>query len=317
MINAVMVLSIFISLCGHAQLTEVTDFGQNPGNLEMTLYLPEKEKDSVEKMPLVVALHGCSQNSKTMAEQAGWNELADKYHFAVLYPDQKRVNNGSNCFNWFELEDIQPVTGETESIMNMLRYTLVNYEIDSNAVYVYGLSAGAAMSVSLMANYPDLFVAGAIFAGGAYKLATTKGVGLKAMMKVIDKTPQEWGELVNPNHNAIVFPKLIVCHGEKDKTVDIQNSYELIEQWTNLCETDTIPDTVYRQFEGCEVVDKWIYTDSLRAEKVVFYKIKDLGHALPVDPGTGERQGGETGVFAKDIDFFSTYYVAKDFGLIK
>lgn len=41
-----------------------------------------------------------------------------------------------------------------------------------------------------------------------------------------------------------------------------------------------------------------------------------LGHVIPIDPGEGELQGGAKGTFSKDINFFSTYFIARDFGLI-
>ena len=50
---------------------------------------------------------------------------------------------------------------------------------------------------------------------------------------------------------------------------------------------------------------------------VSFYKINHLGHALAVDPGKHAKQGGQTGLFATDMDFFSTWYVARDFRLVK
>ena len=39
------------------------------------------------KAPLVVAIHGCSQNASSFAASTGWNELAETYGFYVLYPD--------------------------------------------------------------------------------------------------------------------------------------------------------------------------------------------------------------------------------------
>jgi hypothetical protein len=53
-----------------------------------------------------------------------------------------------------------------------------------------------------------------------------------------------------------------------------------------------------------------------REEAVVFYKVKDLGHAIPVNPGYCDNEGGKTGVFATDKQFYSTFYTACEFGLI-
>jgi hypothetical protein len=46
-------------------------------------------------------------------------------------------------------------------------------------------------------------------------------------------------------------------------------------------------------------------------------EVKYLGHELMVDPGEGSKQGGKTGLFSKDKDFFSTYWIASKFGLIE
>src|ERR1700741_1476115 len=93
----------------HAQsadgLKEITDFGSNPGNLKMFIHLP-KDTGNVPK-PLVVALHGCSQNAREISRLSGWNKLADINDFIVLYPQQRIINNPSDCFNWFIEHDVQ------------------------------------------------------------------------------------------------------------------------------------------------------------------------------------------------------------------
>jgi len=44
------------------------------------------------KKPLVVVLRGCTQSAETIAEQSGWDKLAEKNNFYVLYPQQKLIN---------------------------------------------------------------------------------------------------------------------------------------------------------------------------------------------------------------------------------
>ena len=61
---------------------------------------------------MVVVLHGCTQSAAKVAEQSGWNVLADKHGFVVIYPEQKFSNNTSGCFNWFYSKDIDPKSGE-------------------------------------------------------------------------------------------------------------------------------------------------------------------------------------------------------------
>lgn len=300
-----------------AELTGIVGFGPNPGNLKMFIHVPATLKDTLTQIPLIVALHGCSQNAKTIAKHSGWNKLADEQHFIVLYPQQKRINNPSNCFNWFRSNDIDMEKGESASIKSMIDFTIDSFNIDTTRIYVYGLSAGAAMSVTLMVNYPCAFNSGAIFAGGPYGVASNAFEALKVMANPPNKTPAEWGALITKQHNQECSPKLIVVHGTRDKIVDIQNSLELIDQWTYLHHTDTLPDKTITSFASNPLIERFSYFDSLGNEVIIFYKVLKTGHALPVDPGEDEVQGGTTGMYAVDRDFYSTYYVAKDFGLIK
>ena len=308
-----LVISFFLPFIGVGQsdVIEIPDFGKNKGNL--TMYLHVNNTIKTKKLPLVVVLHGCSQNAQKVAEQSGWNKLADQYGFIVLYPEQKRANNMSNCFNWFNKKDIDPNNGESSSILEMIAFTKANYAIDSTRIFIYGLSAGAAMTVNLMANSPTTFNTGASFAGGAYGIAQTFLSASSAMSNPPAKSPEEWADLV-PRSDT--YPRLIVGHGTKDNVVDFQNAQELIKQWTYLHQLDFKDGIPEPSFAQNKRITRTSYRDSLMNERVIFYELKNAGHALPVDPGDGNEQGGETGMFAEDYDFFSTYYVAKDFGLL-
>ncbi len=297
-------------------LEEIKNFGNNPGNLRMFTYFPSDIANS-EKVPIVVVLHGCSQNAKQVSKISGWNHLSDKYHFAVLYPQQKKINNINNCFNWFLSGDINRYGGETESIKNMIDYVVDNFNIDKSKVFIYGLSAGAAMSVSLLANFPVLFKSGLVFAGAPYGVAKNYKESVSAILKVKRKTAEEWGQKVLDISGAKDFPSLVICHGTKDKIVNIGNSYEIIKQWTFLHNIDTVPDNIVYGFDDNPLITRYAYCDPAGVEKVVFYRFDNLGHRLPVDPGNLEKQGGKKNYLSKDIDFFLTYFVAKEFGLIK
>ncbi len=81
-VAAVVAMSLAASRSADAALTRVTTFGPNPGNLAMYKYVPAALPVG---RPLVLVLHGCSQNAASM-EAAGWNKLADVREFAVVYP---------------------------------------------------------------------------------------------------------------------------------------------------------------------------------------------------------------------------------------
>ena len=305
---------IFLPIWINAQFIQNLEFGENPGNLKMSIYLPKNQTQSLDKLPVVVALHGCSQNAKSMAQQTGWNELADKYNFVVLYPEQRRKNNGSNCFNWFELNDISKNAGECGSINNMIGFALKEFYLDDQKVYIYGLSAGAAMGLTMMAVYPEKFQSGAIYAGLPYKTATDKKEGFLAVGKEINLSPEEWAAKIDTGSDQ-EFPQLILLHGKKDQIVPIHYSYEILEQWSEVNKMNNIPDKIESNFVGNPDVTRMSYSNQNGEEKIIFYQFENLRHEVAINLGEGENQGGDKSIFSKDINFFSTFWVAKEFGL--
>lgn len=306
------------SLFSQDSLVKIENFGTNPGNLEMFIY-PLISDNSIKK-PLIIALHGCNQRANNMAELTGWNKLADQHNFLVLYPQQKLMNNSNLCFNWFKDKDISGSDGESASIKEMIDYAVKNYSIDTSRIFITGLSAGAAMSVALLVNYPETIKAGASFAGGPYGITNNSvSAGLKLMLGTLDVSREELINVVKNTHSEqiVSYPALFIYHGEIDPVVNKKNANWLVEQWTGIHETDSKVDTYEHQYNDIKDLDKLSYTNQNGDVVVTYYKIKGVGHVVPIDQGELENQGGRDGLFSVDIDFHSTYQVAKDFGLIQ
>lgn len=161
-------------------------YGPNPptGNgLRYKVYTPNPRPPG--PIPLVVFLHGCTQDAAGAAASTYFNETADERGFAVVYPDQDAspngsfsgTSNGSGCWNWFNPSQQGRGTGgvnnapttEPDAIAGITRKVMTAKNIDPRRVYVVGISAGADMATILGATYPDLFAAIASFAGCAYK----------------------------------------------------------------------------------------------------------------------------------------------------
>ncbi len=293
-------------------LHSMDDFGGNEGNLRAFYYEPV---NATPNMPLVVVLHGCSQTALGVSKLTEWNVLADRYGFYVLYPEQKRVNNASKCFNWFQNKDNEKGRGECASIMNMIGEMNSKFDVDLASVFVTGMSAGGAMSMVMISTYPASFKGASIMSGGPYKGAEGLSESYKALRGKITKSEEEWGDLVRSQNVGYTGPyaKVVIFHGIKDNTVDFNNSSEIVKQWTNVMgigqdnmETNDITDDIkvldYKDLNGDVCVKK--------------YEIANMGHQLSIDPGESEEQGGGNGVFAKDKNFFSTFWTAKYFGLI-
>lgn len=297
------------------KLTEIRGFGSNPGELKMFLHVP----DGINKSkPLVVVLHGCIQTAEQMAYISGWNTLADKYKFTVLYPQQQASNNPNKCFNWFLSDDITKNSGETASIKQMIDYTVENCNIDSTEVFITGLSAGGAMTSALLALYPETFKAGAIISGIPFGAATDLVSGLNAMQGKITKTAEEWKDVIISQHPNYLgkYPSIVIFHGVDDPAVNIINAKEITEQWASIHNIDTIA-VDSKKFGKNNDITAYYYGKNIDDAQIIRYDINNLGHALAIDPGTDEKQGGNISPFAIDKDFYTTYWTADFFGLIE
>ena len=299
-------------------LVEVKNYGTNPGKLKLFLHEPKIGKLSSIRKPLVVVLHGCSQSAEGIAKQTQWNLLADKYGFYVIYPQQNLYNNPSLCFNWFNSEDVQKTRGESYSIKEMMNHMMNNYPIDEDRIFVYGVSAGAAMSVVLMANFPEVIDGGAILAGGPFMPELPDLQRIDMMFSPKDNTPEKLGIPVQKLNQGFTgnYPKVIIIQGKNDLVVNPKNADLLVKQWSYLHSIDaTLTDTISKFNESSDVI-KYIFKNSEEEGKIIYYEINKMGHAIPIDPGTLPNQGGEKTMYTMDKDFFSTFFIARDFGLI-
>ncbi|HLP50256.1 MAG TPA: PHB depolymerase family esterase [Chitinophagales bacterium] len=299
-------------------LVEVKNFGSNPGNLKMYTYTPPTLPTD-KKAPLIVVLHGCLQSAGRVAAQSGWNKLADTYGFKIIYPQQKILNNPMKCFCWYRRNDIEKAQGESYSIKQMIDAAQKDNNIDTTQIFVTGLSAGAAMAVVMMSTYPEKINAGAIFAGGAYKTATNLWTAMLTFNGWRIKSPDKWGELVraqNPGYTG-AYPRMIIYQGNADVVVNKRNGSQLMKQWTNLHGLSTVPNERIKKFTGIKSIERNVYKSEDGTAAVLYYKVKHLGHALLVDPGQCPNQGGRRGAFSADKNYFSSYWTAVDFGLIK
>jgi poly(hydroxyalkanoate) depolymerase family esterase len=182
-------------------------------------------------VPLVVMLHGCTQNADDFAAGTRMNELAEENTFMVLYPEQSFTGNYHKCWNWFRSANQHRGKGEPAIIAGMVEKLKEHYAIDGNRIFAAGLSAGGAMSVIMGVTYPDLFAAIGICAGLEYKAARTIMGAYTAMAKG-GPNPVRQGRKAYEEMgvHAAVIP-VIVFHGDHDGTVVPKNADQLITQW--------------------------------------------------------------------------------------
>lgn len=312
-IISILLLSVFAKA---QEMPRIENFGKNPGNLRLFVHVPDSLPSG--EVPLVLVLHGCSQDAHGMMRLSGWNKLADENGFIIAYPEQKGKNNVNRCFNWFRGKDTELDKGEVASIHSMLEYLKSNYPIDENRVAITGVSAGAVMAVTAAALYPGDYSSVASYAGGPFGSGNViSGVG--SMFGWVDRKPWEWSRrvrLANGGYRG-EYSKMVILQGTEDIVVNPKNANEIMEQWTGLHEIDRDSVVVQTDFQNNSRVNRSSWSEGAKRDKIVFYEFKGIGHVLAVDVGNKKDQGGSDGLFSVDIDFHSTYWIAKEFDLIR
>lgn len=179
------------------------------GTRDYKLYIPPTSTQ--EKLPLVVMLHGCTQNPDDFAAGTLMNEAALKRGFYVLYPAQGQSTNPSRCWNWFKHNHQKRGRGEPAILAGMTRAVMAKHHIDPQQVYVAGLSAGGAMAAIMGEAYPDIFAAVGVHSGLPTGAASNMPQALSAM--------KQGSASVSRGKT----PPTIVFHGDQDSTVHPSN----------------------------------------------------------------------------------------------
>jgi poly(hydroxyalkanoate) depolymerase family esterase len=290
-------------------LVEVKGFGRNPGDLKMFAFVPTKLQ---QPRALVVVLHGCGQTAAGYDLGAGWSTLAKHYGFALVMPEQQASNNANGCFNWFSPEDTARDRGEAGSIRQMIAHMVTDYGIDPRRVFITGLSAGGAMTSTMLATYPDAFAAGAIIAGLPFGVASNVRDALLGMRASPSRPAEKLGDLVRKasNHKG-PWPKLSVWHGSADRTVNPGNADEIVKQWLDV--HNLPPEPMSEVMVDGHPRQVWWNTDG---ETIIeSYTITDMAHGTPLGKAENDHSYGAQGAFMIEAGISSSYHIAKFFGL--
>ena len=294
-----------------SKLTEVSSFGSNPGNLRMLIYVPPLLPANA---PLVVVLHGCLQTARDYDEGSGWSLLAKRHGFLLVYAEQICANNPNRCFNWFQSHDARRGSGEALSIRQMVTRMRRSHSIDSERIFITGLSAGGAMTSVMLATYPEVFAGGGIIAGLPYGAASGLRQVVTAMKKPQVRTAQQWGDLVrSASSHTGPRPRVSIWHGTADRTVAAANATALLSQWTNVHGVD---EDVFTQ---ASLAGHRHRAWSNRNGKAVveLCLIDGMGHGTPVRRTKAQASARGAERFMLDVGLSSSLHLAQSWGLVQ
>ena len=240
-------------------------YSNHAGARSYKLYIP-KGAEAGQALPLIVMLHGCTQNPDDFAAGTQMNLRADEEPCLVLYPEQPKSANANGCWNWFQEGDQRCDAGEPSLIAGMTRQVMSRYPVDAKRVYVAGLSAGGAMAAIMGATYPDLFSAVCVHSGLPHGAARDLPSALMAMQRGCGEGVAAPGSVPT-----------IVFHGDRDSTVHPRNGEEVIR---GLAANKRYKTSAEKgQIEGGRPYTRTRYLDASGRTALEDWRVHGAGHA--------------------------------------
>ncbi|MFF4189737.1 PHB depolymerase family esterase [Nonomuraea sp. NPDC001831] len=275
-----------------ASLTRVTGFGNNPTNLNMYIYVP----DRVAARPaLLVMVHYCTGSASGVFNGVGHDYVtaADQYGYIIVVPEATR---SGQCFDVSTPAALRrDGGGDSTGIMSMVGYARQRYNVDPAKIVVSGFSSGAMMTNVLAAQYPDVFSAAAAFSGvpaGCFATADGSLWNSECSGGRIVKTAQQWGDQARamfPGYTG-AYPRMQLWHGTVDTTLAYANFGEEIKQWSGLNGVSQTPAYTDSPRSG---VTRTRYGGTGNQPRVEGLSFAGQGHSLPL-----------TGMFPYALSFF-------------
>lgn len=326
---AVILLSLVLSGPVRAQQPvelPASSFNAHGSSLKGYVYVSEGAR-ARGKAPLLVVLHGCEQEARTFFADAGWKELADAQGLIALLPAQatnllamaggvNRTGNPLGCFNFAD-RLVSPIKGgvprEAGAIASMIEAVRKGKgivppapEVDAERVYVTGLSAGAAMAAVLIAEYPQVFAGGALFAGVPVLCASSMQsaaylCGISVMRACNDVKARkegydarDWQGFINRPSRPKGSPRVLIVQGTADCTVDPENARHLTRQWTTY--HGLSPDTPATSGPMAPWPDRAVQNSyapaGMNDPLVQVVHLKGVGHVMPIDTSDSKHPCG-------------------------
>ncbi len=248
-----------------------------------------------EEYPLLFSLHGYTSLALWNLSYTGFQSIADKEKFIVIYPQGLILNSTGethwNVGGW----TIGSKSKDVDFISDLIDWTKTKYKIDLSRIYSVGMSNGGFMS---------------------YHLACNLGDRIAAIGSVTGSMTPETLESCRPNHPTPV----IQIHGKQDFTVPYSGNSimlpidEVVEYWRdyNNCEKFPVNNEILDNDEDDYGGLVSRYENCLNDVSFELYLLDNMGHEWP----SYDRENGPSDIHSADIlwDFLSKYDIN---GLIK
>jgi len=276
--------SLVASSASAATVQQINGFGNNPTGIGMYLYTPN---NALSHPPILVGVHACHGKGTDVCRQGSpFAAQADKYGFLLICPS---AVSSDGCW---DVHSSAVLThgggGDASGIISMVNYVIQDKNGDASRVFVAGHSSGGMMTNVLVGSYPDVFQAGAAFAGVPFACFAQGSVSMGWNASCADgkvtMTGTQWGDLVRAAYPGFkgTRPRMQIWHGTADATVNFHNFSEQIKEWTNVLGVSETPSTTVNN----AIQSTWIrtrYVDNCGVVRIEAVQETGQPHNLVLD----------------------------------
>jgi poly(hydroxyalkanoate) depolymerase family esterase len=227
LVLAVVLLVLAVPRAADAGTVTRLSYGTGASRYSYLVYVPSTYRAG---KPLVVFAHGCQTSADQQRGASGYDAVADRHGFAILYADVTAAEAAQpgplrGCWRFFDPAHWHRGAGDPAAIAGMTRAAVKRWKADPQRVYLVGMSAGGFMTSVLAATYPELYAAVAISAGGAYSDGTCLAGNVKATTAA-QTARRAFAEM---GRRARVIPRLVMG-GDADAGITPPCADKALEQ---------------------------------------------------------------------------------------
>lgn len=235
--------------------------------------------DKSVHLPLVIALHGRGGNGESMILLTfkGFNKLADKDGFIVVYPDGIELNwNDGRMDEEANDRAHRKNIDDVGFISALIDYMIRDYNTDPKRVYITGISNGAIMSYRLACELSQKITAIAPVDGNipnmlVHECLPSRPVSVLAINNKNDPlVPFEGGEIYGHFHRI-----------KLGKVLSVNESVGFWVKQDNCSGTPVVTEEPDRDPNDGTRVTKMQYTSGIDGTEVILYVVEGGGHTWP------------------------------------
>jgi len=241
------------------------------------IYIPSSY-DKTESMPLLIALHGGGGTGEKMEmlTQGGFNTIADKDDFIVVYPDGTKFS-GMIKTRWNDGRDERfSQADDVGFISALIEHLAQTLNIDRSRVYATGISNGAQMSMCLARELSDKIAAVAAVAYSMPEKLVSLPVSIKSIPVLVmtgtedPLIPWEGGETPDPNDKRML-----------GRILSVPETVEVLVAHNQCSSTPMVTWEPDRDQQDDTRVRREVYGKGRGGSEVILYIVEGGGHAWP------------------------------------